>query len=312
MSGLSSPVRRDPENSRNHLRPARVHSRFPHAKLPASLRLFDGRVIRFPAVMGVLNVTPDSFSDGGRYFKPSRAIAHGLEMEAAGAGIIDIGGESTRPHGARTIPPAEELARVMPVVEALARRLKVPISIDTRKSEVARIALGAGAAIINDISAFEYDPVMVKLAAREHAAMVLMHMRGGVENHVEFAQYRDVASEVFAYLKSRAHIAVSAGVAHSRIILDPGIGFSKNARHNLAILNALPRLCAVGYPVLVGSSRKSFVRRISGESEREVEFGTAAADAIAVAAGASIVRVHDPSAARAVVAMAAAISRRAR
>ncbi|HVA77567.1 MAG TPA: dihydropteroate synthase [Candidatus Binataceae bacterium] len=271
------------------------------------MRLRDGRVIQFPAVMGVLNVTPDSFSDGGRYFDPARAIEHALAMEAQGAGIIDIGGESTRPGGARTVAVEEELRRVMPVVAALAPILRVPISIDTRKAAVAARAIEAGAAIINDISAFEYDSAMASVVARARVAVVLMHMRGGAEDHLKFARYRDVAREVIAYLCARAEAAIGAGVARSRIILDPGIGFAKTARHNLALLDALPRLAAVGYPVMVGSSRKSFIRRVAGGSEREIEFGTAAADALAVAAGASIVRVHDPGAARAVVRMAAAI-----
>jgi dihydropteroate synthase len=278
--------------------------------LPKRMRLRDGRVILFPAIMGVLNVTPDSFSDGGRYFDPVRAIEHGLAMEAQGASIIDIGGESTRPIGARTVAVEEELRRVMPVVEALAKQLRIPISIDTRKSAVAARAVEAGAAIINDISAFEYDPAMASVAARARVAVVLMHMRGGAEDHLKLAHYRDVAREVIEYLIARAEAAVRAGVARSRIILDPGIGFAKTARHNLALLDALPHLVSVGYPVMVGSSRKSFIRRIGGASERDIEFGTAAADALAVAAGASLVRVHDPGAARAVVRMAAAIRER--
>lgn len=303
------------DNSRDKARSPKLrvvestHAQVPTA-LPKRMRLRDGRVILFPAIMGVLNVTPDSFSDGGRYLDPARAIEHGLAMEAHGAGIIDIGGESTRPVGARTVAIEEEIRRVMPVVEALAEKLRVPISIDTRKSAVAARALEAGAAMINDISAFEYDPAMALVAARARAAVVLMHMRGGAEDHLKFARYRDVAREVIAYLIARAEAAVRAGVARSRIILDPGIGFAKTARHNLALLDALPRLAAVGYPVMVGSSRKSFVRRIAGASERDIEFGTAAADALAVAAGASIVRVHDPGAARAVVRMAAAIRAR--
>lgn len=286
-----------------------THARLP-AALPKRMRLRDGRVILFPAIMGVLNVTPDSFSDGGRYLDSARAIEHGLAMEAHGAAIIDIGGESTRPVGARTVAAEEEIRRVMPVVEALGAKLRIPISIDTRKSAVAARAIEAGAAIINDISAFEYDPAMASVAARARVAVVLMHMRGDAEDHLKFARYRDVAREVIAYLVARAEAAVRAGVARSRIILDPGIGFAKTARHNLALLDALPRLAAVGYPVMVGSSRKSFVRRIAGASERDIEFGTAAADALAVAAGASIVRVHDPAAARAVVRMAAAIRER--
>ncbi|HVA82398.1 MAG TPA: dihydropteroate synthase, partial [Candidatus Binataceae bacterium] len=224
-------------------------------ELPARMRLRDGRVIRFPAVMGVLNVTPDSFSDGGSYFDPARAVEHALEMEAQGADIIDIGGESSRPRGAVSIAPFEELRRIIPVIKALAGRLKIPISIDTRKAAVAAPALAAGAVMINDVSAMEHDPAMAAVAARARAAIVLMHMRGGVEDHVKFARYSDVAREVIDYLAARAAAAIGAGIARSRIIVDPGIGFAKTARHNLALLDALPKLAAVGYPVLVGSSR---------------------------------------------------------
>jgi dihydropteroate synthase len=275
---------------------------------PGRIRLRDGAIISFPAVMGVLNVTPDSFSDGGQFLDPDRAAAHALEMAAAGADIIDVGGESTRPGGARQVSEGEELRRVLPVLERLRGKLLVPISIDTRRAVVARAALESGAAIINDVSAMESDPGMAKLAARSGAVIILMHMRGGLENHMKFARYRDVVREVTEYLAARARIATGAGVARSRIIIDPGIGFAKLARHNLALLNGLPSLCALGYPVLVGSSRKTFIRRIAGDSARDVEFGNAAADALAVAAGASIVRVHDPAAARAVVRIAAAVA----
>ena len=159
---------------------------------PASLKLADGRVVKFPAVMGVLNVTPDSFSDGGKYFDPDRAVEHALAMEAAGADIIDVGGESSRPIGAVEIPPDVELKRIAPVLARLGKRLRVPISIDTRRAEIARVALEAGAAIINDITALEHDGEMAPLAARTKCAVVLMHMRGGPANHIEFARYRDV------------------------------------------------------------------------------------------------------------------------
>ena len=272
-----------------------------------SMRLRDGRVIRFPAVMGILNVTPDSFSDGGRYLNPDRAVEHALAMEAEGAAIIDIGGESSRPMGAREVPAEAEIARVAPVLERLAGRLRVPISIDTRKAAVARVALDAGAAIINDVSALEADPAMAPLAGARKCAVVLMHMRGGPANHMKFAHYRDVVGEVAAYLSSRARVAIRAGVAPSRIILDPGLGFSKRPRHSLRLLDALPRLCALGYPILVGASRKGFVRLTAGPDPAALEFGTAAVSAIAVVSGAAIVRVHDPAAAVAAVKMAAAI-----
>ena len=260
--------------------------------------------------MGVLNVTPDSFSDGGKYLDAGRAVDHALAMEAAGADIIDIGGESSRPVGAVEVPPEVELARVTPVLAQLGRRLKVPISIDTRRAEVARIALESGAAIINDITALEHDPEMAPLAVRSKCAVVLMHMRGGLGNHIEFARYRDVVREVIGYLEARARFAAAAGIARSRIILDPGLGFAKTAQHNLKLLAALPDLRALGYPVLVGASRKTFVSRLSGAGERDLEFGTAAANALAIAAGASIVRVHDVGATVAVVRMAAAIAGR--
>jgi dihydropteroate synthase len=286
----------------------RTPLRLPKAPAPRRIRLRDGAIIRFPAVMGVLNVTPDSFSDGGLFLDPDRAAEHALAMAAAGADLVDIGGESTRPSGAREVAAEEELRRVLPVLERLRGKLAVPISIDTRKAVVAGAAIELGAAIINDVSAMESDPEMAGLAARSSAAVVLMHMRGGPSDHIRFARYRDVVSEVRDYLAARARFAMAAGIARSRIILDPGIGFSKLARHNLALLRGLPSICALGYPVLVGSSRKGFVQKVAGGSAREIEFGTAAADALAVSAGAAIVRVHDPAAARAVVRMAAAVA----
>ena len=258
--------------------------------------------------MGVLNVTPDSFSDGGRFLDPGRAVAHALEMEAAGADLIDIGGESSRPVGAREVPVDEELARVMPVMRLLRGKLRVPISIDTRHAEVARAALDEGAAIINDISALA-DPMMASLAAQAKCSVILMHMRGGPADHIKFARYNNVVAEVTKFLAERARYAIANGIARSRIILDPGIGFAKNAFHNLELIRNLPRICALGYPVLIGTSRKSFVRKIAGATAESLLLGTAAIDAIAIAYGASIVRVHEPGPARAAVAMAAAISR---
>ena len=272
------------------------------------MRLRDGRVVRFPAVMGVLNVTPDSFSDGGLYLEPDRAVAHALQMEAAGADIIDVGGESTRPHGAHEVAPAIELARVKPVLERLAGRLRVPLSIDTRQAVVARFALDAGAAIVNDVSALEADPQMAALVARSKCAIVLMHMRGGPANHMKFARYHDVVREVVRYLAARVRFALRVGVAASRIIIDPGIGFAKTAEHNLKILGSLSRICALGYPVLIGASRKGFVRKISGAGNDQILFGTSAVNALAIAAGAAIIRVHDPAPAVAVVKMGAAVA----
>jgi dihydropteroate synthase len=272
------------------------------------MRLADGRIIHFPAVMGVLNVTPDSFSDGGRYLDPERACAHALEMEAAGAAIIDVGGESSRPVGAREVSAAVELARIRPVLQKLAARVQVPISIDTRKAVVARAALEAGASIINDVSALEADPAMTQLAAEAKCPVVLMHMRGDIENHMKFARYRDVVAEVVRYLSARARFAGRSGIPASRIIIDPGIGFAKTARHNLALLGRLRRICALGYHVLVGISRKGFVRRIAGDSESGILFGTVAANTLAVAAGVSIIRVHDAGPAAIAVRMGLAIT----
>jgi dihydropteroate synthase len=257
--------------------------------------------------MGVLNVTPDSFSDGGRYLDPRRAAEHAFEMEAAGAAIIDIGGESTRPRGAREVPAAVEIERVAPMLKRLGGRLRVPISIDTRKAAVARVALDAGAAIVNDVSAFEGDPAMAPLVAARKCAVILMHMRGGPADHMKFAHYRDVVGEVEVFLAARALAAIRAGVARSRIILDPGLGFSKHPRHSLALLRALPRLCALGYPILVGASRKGFVRLAAGAQPAALESATAAVSALAIAAGVAIVRVHDVGSTVAAVKMAAAI-----
>ena len=271
------------------------------------LRLYDGRVIPLPAVMGVLNVTPDSFSDGGRYLDPDRAAAHALEMEAAGAAIIDIGAESTRPWGAREVSAEVELGRLLPVLQRLHGRLSVPLSIDTRKPEVARVALDWGAAIINDVSALS-NAAMVALAAAWRSTVVLMHMKGGPEDHIRFASYQDVVEEVLKFLAERAEMAVRAGIDRSRIILDPGLGFAKTAQHNLAILANLERFCRLGYPVLIGASRKNFISRISGSRDSDVLFGTNAVNAVAVAAGAAIIRVHDPDPATVTVRMATAIA----
>jgi len=279
----------------------------PKSRRPRSLRLKDGRVIRFPAVMGILNVTPDSFSDGGCFVDPDRAVEHALAMEAAGAAIIDVGGESTRP-GAENVPVEVELDRVLPVIEALRAKLKSPISIDTRKAVVASAALDEGAAIVNDVSGLMFDRAMPQAVARAGAALVLMHMRGTPATMNRLARYRDVVAEVRAFLERQARAAIAAGVRRSRIIVDPGLGFAQNARQNLELMGGLSRICALGYPVLVGASRKRFVRAVAGDSESDLLFGLAAVNALAVAAGASIVRVHDPGPAAAVVKMAVAIA----
>jgi dihydropteroate synthase len=264
-------------------------------------------VIRFPAVMGILNVTPDSFSDGGRFLDPDRAVEHALAMEAAGAAIIDIGGESTR-WNAQAVATEVELDRVLPVIEVLRAQLKAPISIDTRKAVVASAALDEGAAIVNDVSGLIFDRAMAHAVARPDAALIVMHMRGVPATMDRLARYRDVVAEVCIFLERQAGVAIAAGVRRSRIIVDPGLSFAKKPRHNLELIGGLSKLCALGYPVLVGASRKRFVRRIAGDSESDVLFGTAVVNALAIVAGASIIRVHDPGPAAAVVKMAAALA----
>ncbi len=274
-----------------------------------SLDLPDGRTITFPAVMGILNVTPDSFSDGGRFLEPEQALEHALAMEAEGAAIIDIGGESTRPMGAREVPAEVELRRVLPVLRLLASRTRIPISIDTRKAKVAEAALGHGAVMINDVSALSADQDMATTAVKAHCPVILMHMRGGPENHMQFAQYDSSIKQVTDYLRERARYAIEAGIAPQDIVIDPGLGFAKLARHSIELLGSLRRICALGYPVLIGASRKGFIRKIAGESASAIESGNAVVEAIAISNGASIVRVHDVGRAVAAVKMADAIAR---
>jgi len=228
-------------------------------------------------------------------------------MASEGASIIDIGAESTRPSGAREVSIEAEVARLLPVLQRLSGRLKVPLSVDTRKPEVARVALDWGVAIINDISALS-QPSMAALAAERDCAVVLMHMKGGPEDHARFASYQDVVDDVLAFLAARAALAERAGIERSRIILDPGLGFAKSAEHNLALLANLDRFCCLGYPILVGASRKRFISKIAGTDDSDILLGTNAVNAVAVAAGAAIIRVHDARAAAVTVRMAAAIA----
>ena len=243
--------------------------------------------------MAVVNVTPDSFFDGGIRFDAVRAIDDGRRMVADGADILDIGGESTRP-GAAPLPQDEELRRVLPVIEGLRRAVTVPISIDTYKAGVANRALDAGATIVNDISALTYDPALAAVAARREAAVILMHNRGRSTAMYEHATYADVVAEVSAELRARADAAISAGIARERIVLDPGIGFAKVAEHSLEALANLDRFAALGFPLLSGPSRKSFLKAALGDVlPAERLWGTAAAVAASVMLGAHIVRVHD-------------------
>ena len=243
-------------------------------------------------IMGVLNVTPDSFSDGGQFLDVSKAVARGLEMASQGAAIIDIGGESTRP-GAAAVPAAEQIRRVAPVIKALAHQVDVPISVDTCDVEVARAALEAGASILNDITALA-DDGMAELAAEMQVPVVLMHMQGTPRTMQADPAYDDVVGQVLHFLLTRARRAESLGIASERIWIDPGIGFGKTVDHNLLLLKHIGRFVSTNYRVLVGTSRKRFIGMITGRAEPPDRlFGTAATVAMCAAAGVSVVRVHD-------------------
>ncbi|GFN22420.1 dihydropteroate synthase [Thermanaeromonas sp. C210] len=259
-------------------------------------------------VMGILNVTPDSFSDGGLYFDLEKAVARAREMAAAGADIIDIGGESTRP-GADPLPLDEELRRVIPVVDRLSRELSVPLSVDTYKAEVARAALEHGATIINDISGLRADPEMARVVADFGCPVVVMHIKGTPKNMQDNPTYEDVIGEVKDYLRQGVEMAVEAGLAREKVIVDPGIGFGKNLEHNLEILRRLEEFKDLGQPLLVGTSRKTFIGRILDLEPRERVWGTAATVALSIARGADIVRVHDVREMKQVVRMTDAIVR---
>jgi dihydropteroate synthase len=243
-------------------------------------------------VMGVINVTPDSFSDGGVALDPAQAADIAAAMEAAGADIIDIGAESTRP-GATPVATADEMARVRPVLRAVALRVGVPISIDTYKSEVAALALDEGAAIVNDISGLQYDPRLGPLTAARGAPIVLMHTRGRPEDMYAHAAYDDVVGEVAADLQRAVDRALAAGIDRGSILIDPGLGFAKRAEQSLTVLAGLDRLASMGYPILVGPSRKSFLTAVTGALPPDQrDWPTAAAVTAAVLGGAHVVRVH--------------------
>jgi dihydropteroate synthase len=262
-----------------------------------------------PCVMGVLNVTPDSFSDGGRYAGFDAAVARGVAMAEEGAGIIDVGGESTRP-GAAAVGVHEELGRVIPVIEALAQRVAVPISVDTSKPEVMRAAIAAGAAMVNDVRALG-APGALDAVAGSGAAVCLMHMRGEPRTMQQAPEYRDVLGEVRDFLAARVSACGAAGIATARLCIDPGIGFGKRAEHNLALLAALDRLATPGIPVLVGVSRKSLVGMITGRAAGDRLAGSVALAALAVMRGAAIVRAHDVAETVDAVKVASALKRAA-
>jgi len=263
-------------------------------------------------VMGVVNVTPDSFSDGGRYMQPERAISHGLELAAEGAAIIDVGGQSTRP-GATPVAAEEELDRVLPVIAGLTSAgTDVQISVDTSRVSVASKALDAGATLINDVTALRGDPEMASLVAASGAQVCLMHMLGEPRTMQDDPRYEDVVSEVKAFLEERLQFAVREGADEQRILLDPGIGFGKTVSHNLELIDRLDEIVALGRPVAIGASRKSFIGRITGRQDPfDRVAGTVAINALAYERGARIFRVHDVAPSRDGLAMAAAtVSRR--
>jgi len=262
-----------------------------------------------PVVMGVVNVTPDSFSDGGRYLDVEAAVAHGRELEEEGAGILDVGGESTRP-GAEPVSEAEELRRVVPVIEGLVEAgVRARISIDTSKAAVAAAALEAGADLINDVTALRGDPAMVDLVAGSDADCCLMHMLGEPRTMQRDPHYDEVVADVRGFLKARVAFAVDHGVDEERILVDPGIGFGKTDVHNLELLARLEELTTLGRPIVIGTSRKSFLGRLTGRPVDERLAATVATNVLAYERGASIFRVHDVAAVRDALLIAAATVR---
>jgi dihydropteroate synthase len=263
-------------------------------RLPSSRTLILGERT---LVMGVLNVTPDSFSDGGTFLDPRAAVEHALQMERAGADLLDIGGESTRP-GSTGTPAETELARILPVLERLRGTLKIPISVDTRKSEVAEAAISAGAQIINDVSGLRSDPAIAKVAARRGVPLILMHMRGEPENMQKGPFARDVMKDVIKGLRASISKARKAGVRKSQIIIDPGIGFGKSFEQNYELLRRLPEMAKLGFPLLVGTSRKGFLGATLARDGKSAPvedrlWATAASVTASILGGAHVVRVHD-------------------
>lgn len=251
-----------------------------------------------PLVMGIVNVTPDSFSDGGRFGSTELAVAHALQLAEEGADILDIGGESTRP-GASAVSLEEEIGRVVPVVAELVKRTRLPLSIDTSKAEVARRCLDLGAEILNDVTALQGDPEMLQVVARSGAGVVLMHMQGTPRTMQQNPHYDDVVGNISAFLKERLAAAVAAGIDRSCITLDPGLGFGKTVAHNLEILSRLPEFQHLGQPICLGVSRKSFLGKVLGRPVEQRQAGSLAAACFAVAqSGAQVLRVHDVAATR--------------
>lgn len=247
---------------------------------------------RRPLLMGILNVTPDSFSDGGRFFDRQAAIDHGQQLAAEGADILDVGGESTRP-GALPVSAEEELRRVIPVIASLAERVSIPISVDTSKAIVAREAVAAGAAIINDVTALRGDSGMLDVVRETGAGVCIMHMKGTPQTMQQEAVYEDVVAEVTTFLLSRCGELESAGISPDRIAIDPGLGFAKTPLHNWEIINGLQKLRSLGYPVVIGHSRKRFIREIVGNDPQAILWATVGVGLLLAAGGADILRIHD-------------------
>ena len=259
-----------------------------------------------PLIMGILNVTPDSFYDGGKFLDKNQAIDRAMKMAENGADIIDIGGESSRP-GAKPVSEKDELARVLPVIKAITSEISIPISIDTYKANIARRALDAGAVIVNDISALRFDGDMAETVKNYDSYVILMHMYGNPRTMQKNPRYENVVDEIFSFLKSRIEFAIERGISKNRIIIDPGIGFGKTLEHNIEILRNIGRFNELGCPVLIGVSRKSMIGMITGAPVEERIWGTAAITAHCVMKGVAIHRVHDVKAMSQVCKVAAAI-----
>ena len=285
----------------------------PRGKLvsvPMDLQVKDRRLaVDRPLIMGIVNVTPDSFFDGGRFYDPQQAVAHAVQLVEEGADLLDIGAESTRP-GALSVDEEEEHRRLIPVVAAVAKAVSVPISVDTSKAAVARAAIDAGAVMINDVTALRGDTTMVEVVAKTGAGLVLMHMQGTPQTMQRSPHYEDVIEDITRFLTERARFAMDRGVAHERIVLDPGIGFGKTLTHNVDLLANLHAFLQLGFPVLVGPSRKGFIGQLTRQSPAGRAWGTAGVVALAVEHGANILRVHDVAPMKDVVTVADAIARR--
>lgn len=271
-----------------------------------------GQTISFsdrPLLMGIVNVTPDSFFDGGRFLDPQAAVAHAWRLVEEGADLLDIGAESTRP-GSVPVEETEERRRLIPVVTAVAKAVSVPISVDTSKAVVAKAAIDAGAVMVNDVTALRGDPAMVDAIVVSGVGVVLMHMQGTPQTMQKAPQYHDVVEEVEDFLAERVRFALERGIAKNQIMLDPGIGFGKTLAHNLDLLAQLRTFTKLGFPLLVGPSRKGFIGELVEQSVQDRAWGTAGAIALAVEQGAHVLRVHDVAGMKDVVKVAAAISRR--